>query len=101
MKKIFFSLALAIALAGCEFQSFKDYEYAPYDGEFEWEQLTKNAEWPNRYGHAALAFDNKLWVFGGYNPGVVKGDTYYEDVWNSEDGVTWEFLTTATTKDLV
>jgi len=26
---------------------------------------------------------------GGYNPGMIKGDTYLEDVWGSEDGVTW------------
>ncbi len=26
---------------------------------------------------------------GGYNPGMIKGDTYLEDVWSSEDGVTW------------
>jgi len=92
MKSYIFSTALALTLLGCEFQSFEDYEYKPYDGEFQWTQLTKNAEWPNRYGHAALAYDNKLWVFGGYNPGVIKGDTYYEDVWNSADGISWALI---------
>ncbi len=80
---------LVISLSSCEFQSYEDFGFPEYDGEFQWTQVVKNAEWPNRYGHAAVVYDNKIWVFGGYNPGVVKGDTYYEDVWSSSDGESW------------
>ncbi len=92
MKRYLIIAVLAIVSVSCEFQSFRDYDYPEYDGAFEWTQLTKNAEWSNRYGHAAVAYNNKLWVFGGYNPGVVSGDTYYEDVWSSADGATWELV---------
>lgn len=83
---------IIISLTSCEFQSYSDYEFPAYDGDFEWTQLVKNAEWPNRYGHTAVAYDQKIWIFGGYNPGVVKGDTYYEDVWSSSDGESWDLV---------
>lgn len=79
-----------LTIYGCEFQSFKDYEPDPYDGSFEWTREIKNAEWGNRYDFAATVFNNKIYVVGGYNPGLIKGDTYYEDVWSSEDGINWE-----------
>lgn len=85
-------LTLIITLSSCEFESYKDYEYPPYDGAFEWSLLTKNADWCNRYGHAAASFKDQIWVFGGYNPGKVKGDTYLEDVWSSEDGTSWTLV---------
>lgn len=34
-----------------------------------------------------------MWVTGGYNPGQISGDTYYEDVWSSTDGKSWELVT--------
>ncbi len=77
----------------CEIVTFKDYALPPYDGALTWERVVKNAEWSNRYDHAAEVFDNKLWVTGGYNPGQVSGDTYYEDVWSSADGESWELVT--------
>lgn len=94
MKKIGLAalVVLSFLFASCEYQSFKDYDYPPYDGAFEWSELTRNAEWENRYGHAAIAYDQKLWVFGGYNPGRMTGDTYLEDVWSSTDGIHWELV---------
>lgn len=83
-------LAMLLFLSGCEIISFKDYAYPPYDGELVWTQVTKKAEWPERYDHAAAVYNGYLWVMGGYNPGQVKGDTYFEDVWKSSDGKTWE-----------
>lgn len=89
-KKLGFVLTVSFLLNSCEFQSYSDFEFPSYDGEFTWTQLTKNAEWPNRYGHDALVYNQKIWVIGGYNPGAVFGDTYYEDVWSSADGIHWE-----------
>ena len=50
---------LVISLSSCEFQSYEDFGFPEYDGEFQWTQVVKNAEWPNRYGHAAVVYDNK------------------------------------------
>ncbi|MEO9872660.1 Kelch repeat-containing protein [Ekhidna sp.] len=40
-----------------------------------------------RNGHTSLAYDNKLWVIGGYT------DSPQNDVWYSEDGITWILAT--------
>ena len=83
---------VAVFISSCEFESYKDYDFKEYDGSLEWTRLVKNADWPNRFGHTAVTYDNKIWVIGGYNPGVVKGDTYYEDVWSSADGENWDLV---------
>ena len=38
-----------------------------------------------RSDHQVALYDDKLWVIGGWN-----GTDYYDDVWQSEDGQTWE-----------
>ena len=90
MFRIFLPAAFILLLISCEYTSLEEYAHPAYDGQLNWTEVTKKAAWPERYDHAALAFDNKLWIFGGYNPGQVRGDTYYEDIWNSADGITWE-----------
>ena len=80
---------LAICFGGCEFESYRDYRTPEYDGVFSWTRVTKKADWPKRWDHTSLSYDGRIWVMGGYNPGQVKGDTYLEDVWSSEDGLNW------------
>jgi len=94
MKRIttFLLIILPAFLASCEFISFEEYEIPPYDGDFTWTKVTGDAQWSNRLDHAAVAYKNKLWVFGGYNPGQMKGDTYYEDVWSSTNGKNWDLV---------
>jgi hypothetical protein len=87
--KLFYGGAILLLLSGCEFESYKNYRTPPYEGVFTWTQVTKKAEWPNRWDHTSVYFNNRLWIMGGYNPGIVKGDTYLEDVWSSADGRTW------------
>jgi hypothetical protein len=82
--------ALMLILTGCEFVSFDEYKIPTYDGAFTWTQVTKNAQWSNRQDFPAVAYQGKLWIFGGYYAGEMKGDTYHEDVWNSVDGKNWE-----------
>jgi hypothetical protein len=84
---------LAILLGSCEPISYKDYRMEPYTGAFTWKEVTKKAAWSNRYDHAAVAFDGKLWVIGGYDSGRTLGDSYLEDVWNSTDGERWSLVT--------
>jgi hypothetical protein len=80
-------------LNSCQPISYKDYQMAPYTGAFTWQEVTKKAAWSNRLDHAAVAFDGKLWIFGGYDSGRTKGDTYLEDVWNSTNGKDWTLVT--------
>lgn len=53
-----------------------------------WTEVQAENIWPARAGHACLAFQNKLWVMGGYtNTGLLN------DVWSSPDGVYWTQVT--------
>lgn len=94
MKRIIlYSFLAALLLSSCEYMSYEEFSIKPYDGALTFTEVTKKAEWSNRFDHATVAYDNKLWVLGGYNPGQVVGDTYYEDVWYSSDGKLWELAT--------
>jgi hypothetical protein len=44
-----------------------------------------------RDGHAVVAFNNKLWVIGGWDDAVASGGTTtrLNDVWSSPDGMNW------------
>jgi len=60
-----------------------------------WTQATAGAPWHGRAAHAALAFDNKLWVLGGgYYEGTWVDEhlVLLNDVWYSSDGATWTEL---------
>lgn len=90
--KIICFFLFATLLSSCKWQSYSDYALPEYDGALTWTQIVKNSEWSDRYDHEATAFKNKLWILGGYNPGQVSGDTYYEDVWSSNDGEYWDLV---------
>jgi len=50
-----------------------------------WEQVNERAPWDRRFGHAAIAWADRMWVLGGYD--------FFDavnDVWSSTDGVDWE-----------
>ena len=49
-----------------------------------WETVAEKSNLPSRIFYGAVQFKNKLWIFGGYD-----GARYYNDVWNSADGVNW------------
>jgi hypothetical protein len=58
-------------------------------GKLEWTCATNSAGWLQRTEHAAVVFDNKIWVLGGYD-----GDySYMDDIWYSIDGVNWTCAT--------
>jgi leucine-zipper-like transcriptional regulator 1 len=55
----------------------------------DWELITDDPGWEGREGHAAVVFDDKMWILGG---SYQIDDTNYfnfNDVWSSEDGVNW------------
>ena len=49
-----------------------------------WETLTKSSNLPPRIFYGVAVFENKIWMFGGYD-----GKNYLNDIWNSPDGVYW------------
>jgi Kelch motif len=49
-----------------------------------WEVLAETSRLPQRVFYGAVVFDNKIWLLGGFD-----GQRYYNDVWNSADGVQW------------
>lgn len=51
-----------------------------------WTQATNNASWTGRQCHACVAFDNRMWVLGGFQYGT---SNVFSDVWSTSDGVTW------------
>ena len=48
-----------------------------------WTEVNNSAEFPARYVHSSVIFDNKMWVIGGYDT------DYRDDVWYSSDGNAW------------
>ncbi len=85
-----------LLFSGCEGFFIPYSEGAPtaYDGVLDWTKEVDDAAWSNRWDHAAVVFDDKLWVMGGYDP-TQRGDkdSYMEDVWSSTDGKTWTLVT--------
>ena len=60
-----------------------------------WTQVAKSATWSPRQMHDVGAFDNRLWVMGGYNEHAAPGEKTRgnrKDVWHSSDGVNWQEL---------
>ncbi len=49
-----------------------------------WEVLAQESNLPARVFYGAVVFEDKMWLLGGYD-----GHTYYNEVWNSADGVRW------------
>ena len=61
------------------------------DGET-WQAATLNAPWEARESHSVVAFNGKMWLFGGWHYSGLEGEEYlhaFNDVWSSTDGVTW------------
>ena len=52
----------------------------------DWTQLTAEAGWGMRRDFARLAYDGKIWVFGGWKD---RSTNALNDVWYSSDGTTW------------
>ncbi len=66
------------------------------DGET-WVQVTDAAPWEPRAGGIAVAFNGYLYMIGGeagFNCFPVPCDPpYFNDVWRTQDGMTWELMT--------
>jgi hypothetical protein len=49
-----------------------------------WETVAEKSNLPDRIFYGATVFKDKIWLVGGFD-----GNNYYNDVWNSSDGVNW------------
>lgn len=68
-------------------ESLKNDVWSSVDGKT-WKLETPNAGWAPRAYHAAVALNDRLYVFGGGN--YVPKYQIESDVWSSADGVHWE-----------
>ncbi|HEX4952404.1 MAG TPA: hypothetical protein VF017_03280 [Thermoanaerobaculia bacterium] len=48
-----------------------------------WERALTRTQFPPRDGHAAVVFEDRLWLLGGWGTGPLA------DVWSSADGLEW------------
>ncbi|WP_254169596.1 LamG-like jellyroll fold domain-containing protein [Chryseosolibacter histidini] len=60
-----------------------------------WTEVISETPWMPRASHMVTVFKGKLWMVGGqeFNNGVLKGDSVFNDVWNSSDGIQWNMVT--------
>ncbi|MBN1293330.1 MAG: hypothetical protein JXB48_15935 [Candidatus Latescibacteria bacterium] len=62
-----------------------------------WTQVTPKAAWqPRALIHGSVVYEGKMWIIGGglYGPPPdYYPQIYYNDVWNSADGITWNCVT--------
>jgi hypothetical protein len=62
------------------------------DNGTDWTRVaTQGAIFSPRDGHCVVVFNDKLWVIGGWDGDVGSGGTLtrLNDVWSSDDGITW------------
>jgi YD repeat-containing protein len=65
----------------------------PFDGKIFWYQMTPDSQWSPRSSHSSVSFNGKMWVIGGC--GGPNPSDFKNDVWYSEDGITWTQATSS------
>nr|WP_319375087.1 hypothetical protein [uncultured Methanoregula sp.] len=88
-------------IGGGSFGNLKGDVWSSPDGS-NWTRVTDNAAFGPRYGKGVAVLNNRLWLIGGTGDSdytdLATGYTYLdeggsEDVWSSEDGKTWNLVT--------
>ncbi len=57
--------------------------YRPFET-VDWKLVSESSPWSPRDSAGELVFNDRMWIFGGYTPGLVS------DVWHTADGIDWE-----------
>src|SRR5262249_57318117 len=65
---------------------------SPADGKT-WALVTSDAPWRHSDLPMTLAFDNRMWIMGGWYNGRLAGHEAGNQVWASADGARWEQVT--------
>jgi hypothetical protein len=57
----------------------------------DWRQVTDKTPWGQRALHHTVVYDGKIWVMGGQTVPqfAPAAEEFYNDVWNTTDGVNW------------
>jgi len=60
-----------------------------------WNLVNDSVDWGIRVLHHVLIFNDSIWVMGGQTLPQFAPETehFYNDVWNSADGITWNLVT--------
>ncbi len=97
VKMIVFKAKLYLLGGSVNYNTGNDFYYndiwVSSDGR-KWKEIVKNAEWPGRYWFSLEVFDNKLWLFGGWDYHQQNNGEFgnLNDIWVSSDGKSWENL---------
>ena len=54
-----------------------------------WEPVPQAAPWDGRRGHGSAVLGGKLWIYGGNHDDSQPEDTYFNDVWSTQNGSAW------------
>ncbi|MCK9631069.1 MAG: PGF-pre-PGF domain-containing protein [Methanoregula sp.] len=54
-----------------------------------WTEINGSAEFPERYHHTSVVFDDKMWVIGGYDSVGGYDGGFRNDTWYSSGGSVW------------
>ncbi len=59
---------------------------------YRWTKVTENAPFAARDGAGALAFNNRMWLLGGWNPtdNIFFPKVCNSEVWSTADGAAWK-----------
>jgi hypothetical protein len=94
--KLAFGLSLALCLASDLGHRVAAAESSVAESvpRYRWVQVSAQAQFAPRDGAGALAFDGRMWLLGGWNPGDKRHFPLIcnNEVWNSADGATWELV---------
>ncbi len=60
-----------------------------------WKCVNRNVPWSPRVLHYTVAFKDRIWIMGGQTtPQFAPAeDRFYNDIWNTSDGITWTQVT--------
>lgn len=74
-----------------KFQQSGQFIVSPYI----WTEVTDALPFPAKDGSGLVAFKNKMWLLGGWDPPFHEPNYTHNEVWSSTDGENWNFETNA------
>lgn len=79
-------------IGGGWFQSFEEPPrdvWSSHDGKA-WSKAAANAPWLHSDLPMSITFADKMWIMGGWFKGRLPGHSASNQVWSSDDGMTWQ-----------
>ena len=66
------------------------------DNGIDWNEVGSNILINTKRNHTSVVYDNKMWILGGWTKPPGEDSFVSHDVWSSNDGVTWNNMTSYT-----